>query len=695
MRANLESVEQLIVEQLRESDNNYYLVLDHNFFVKDVSLGFAKKLDRNLFDLYQLNLVDLPCQLIDSAYQPVDWSEHPLFTDYVQAGRSGRVNLTLVSFSGRVLSVIADVSFNDDLILILLNNNEESIGVGDRQRLLGEMFQASSNAIIILDANANIVQVNPAFERITGYSAGEVSGKNPSVISSGAHSTGFFKQMWQELEKNNGWQGVLINRKKSGELFSEYLKIQVIRGVDNRVLYYLGVFSEVSHETEVKKENNQLFELDVLTALPRRSLMVDRLEQALAYAKRHDCGVAVLYLDLDHFSSINENYGKETGDEIIKIVAERLHGAMRKENTLSRIGGDEFILVLRDLNAAFDLDEFVEGVIDTIQEPIEFGETNITVTVSLGIASFPKDDSSAEKLIRYANHAMGVAKSYGRACFAYHSGELEQERSKNLIARQITIEALKNDQYQLFAQPQFDLSKKSLYGLEFLLRWNSPDYGLVTPDKFLPDLKDKALLIQVDEWVVSKALGLIEDYFNDAGYNNINFGINLTPISLENESFHRWLEAKLLTVDPDISRRLEFEILETDALNNLDSVRSLIQRLEKFHVKFSLDDFGTGYSSLSIFNQLPVQSVKIDRSFVSQMVEDHRNLSLIKAICEMSKIFDRNVIAEGVEYQEQAQLLKNIGCSIVQGFGLFKPGPIEEVAKSLLRMEIPKEWLEG
>ncbi|TCS40673.1 putative bifunctional diguanylate cyclase/phosphodiesterase [Reinekea marinisedimentorum] len=692
MEFDLEPGERLIYEQLRQSSNMYYLVLDRELKVKDVSPGLVAALGRTLFDLYQVHIADLPLIPLTTDYDELDWSDHPLLTEFLSANQSGQTSLLIKTLAGTLLNLNVDVTCADDQFVLLFSHQKDIAPLQDRLQLFDELFASCSNAIVITNDKNEILQVNPAFHKITGYSEREVIGKTPSVLTSGAHGGEFYQDMWQSLKKKDFWQGVMINRRKSGELCSDHLKIRAVRGVDKNIIYYLGVYSEVVLSEQVEADKQLLTELDVLTALPKRTLLIDRLEQALAYAKRHDYGVAVLYMDLDHFSNVNDQFGKNFGDSVIKKIAERLHDVIRQGDTLSRTGGDEFVLVLRDLAMDFDLEKFVERVINTIEMPISIDQQDVVVTTSIGISRFPEDDASAEKLIRHANHSMGVAKSYGRASFVLHSGQLEEERSKNLVARQQALDALEQGHYELYVQPQFDLENRAIYGAEFLLRWNSPDFGLVTPDKFLPNLKDKNLLLKIDEWVVGQAMDIIEDHFSDDLFEKVSFGINLTPVSLQSERFHKWLEAKLLTVSPRVTRRLEFEILETDALQNLDSVRSLIFRLDKFNVRFSLDDFGTGYSSLSIFNQLPVHSVKIDRTFVNQMVDDYRNLSLIKAICEMSKIFNRNIIAEGVENKEQAHLLLNIGCSIVQGFGLHRPGPAEKVANNLKVMDIPSDW---
>jgi EAL domain-containing protein (putative c-di-GMP-specific phosphodiesterase class I) len=317
---------------------------------------------------------------------------------------------------------------------------------------------------------------------------------------------------------------------------------------------------------------------------------------------------------------------------------------------------------------------------------------NLNVTASLGVTSSPDDDSSASTLMRHAAHAMDIAKTEGRNCIVFYSTEKEKQKQLARAAKIAILDALDDDQMVLYVQPQFNLETNKVYGIEFLIRWLTDDGDLVYPDQFLNSQKDKELLTRVDMWVINQAISLLENDLCDVVLNGFKIGINLTPCSLQDSDFHVWLKNRFSTVSPDILNLIEIEILENDALENINALKALIDQLTPFGVEFSLDDFGTGYSSLSIFNQLPVKTIKIDRSFVRDMVEDLKNLSMVKAICEMSRIFGREIIAEGVEYKEQANLLSQAGCHIIQGYGIAHPMESSKFPKWLKESKFSKDW---
>ncbi len=690
--------ERYIFEQLTTAPEVLFLVLDHNKITQVVSPQFAKILGATVFELIGLKLTNLPLALLSDNHDIIGWQDTELWKQFeCQHDHSESVfrfqNLSDQSFIYRAKlkrhRVDGKVVFS-----IIFIDQKEMLPLEENQRLWQEVFNLSNEAIMLTDAQPAILKVNPSFVRISGYSVEEAVGQNPSFLSSGAHHGDFYSHLWKALREEGQWRGSIVNRKKNGELYSEFATISEIRNNLGQVTNYVSIFSKTSKDQQVDDHDDSLAtSLDVLTALPKRTILLDRLEQAIGYAKRHHLSVAILYVDLDHFSNINEQYGKPVGDKVIKTLSNRLLSAIRHDDSLSRYGGDEFVIVLRDLDRSFQLDDFIQRLMDKVGKATEVNDNLISLTASVGITQYPNDDTSAETLIRHADHAMSIAKSHGRSNFVYYSRKTEDERNRNLAVREQILRAVENDEFELYGQPQFDVSKGKLYGIELLLRWNSPVRGLLMPDDFLIGLKDKDLLNKIDRWVVKKSLHLIQSVFLDSKFNDIKVGVNLTPASLQDAKFHGWLERQLDKYSTDITRKIEFEILESDALDNLDIVRSLISKLEKYDVSFSLDDFGTGYSSLSIFNQLSVNSIKIDRSFISQMVEDHRNLSLIKAICEMSKIFERKIIAEGVEYSEQAQLLTHIGCNIVQGYGISRPIPILTLIDWLHNFKLDAEWV--
>jgi diguanylate cyclase (GGDEF)-like protein len=401
----------------------------------------------------------------------------------------------------------------------------------------------------------------------------------------------------------------------------------------------------------------------------------------------------VLYLDIDNFDVFNEQEGRETGDLVVKALVKRLKNGIRGADSLSRFGGDDFVIVLRDLDQYFNVHEFSERMLAQINVPIRIGEREFSITCSIGISIYPDSNGSAEKHIRNASHALNLAKSSGRARCVFFSQQKEEQRLKSYEARRNLLCAVENNELTLFAQPQLDIQRSKLFGIEILVRWQSPEYGLVAPDDFLNVVKDRDVLEKVDRWVVDHTMQALEAGLLSELSENDRVAINLTPASLQSDSFKEWVAARMAVSSADLVKRIDFEILESDALENMDQVNELIDVLRSFGVTFSLDDFGTGYSSLSVFNLLPVEHIKIDRSFVSQMLSDDKNKSLVRAICEISKVYNRQLIAEGVETSKQAEQLLSLGCHVIQGYGIAKPMPIALIGQWIKSLDVQHPWI--
>jgi len=692
------NIERILFEKLRASDAILHMALERDGTLFSVSQNCTSFFLKSSFDLVKQNFIDLPLMVVNDDGVLVSLSDHPLKemieTSELKSQFSVRFqNLDKVTYKFDIEFSVQLVDGRDVVILLLIDKSD-SLKLGALNNLYYQALNASHEAVVITDSTPEIIEVNPAFTLITGYEREEVIGKNPSILSSGAQNKHFYTEFWHTLKSEGCWQGAIINRKKSGELYSEQMSIQAVKDADGSVTNYLSIFTELTTRSkEMSPEEQRLASLDALTALPMRTILIDRLEQSIGYAHRHDLSVAVIYIDIDFLKAINDEYGHSIGDEVIKAVAKRLKVCIRSEDTLSRYGGDEFVLILRDLNVDFDLDQFINRLSYTIKTPIIIDDKEISITSSMGITRYPEDDSTAETLIRHADYSMGIAKAHGRSKHVFFSKKKEIDHAKANEERELLLTAIAQDELELYAQPQFDVRENRLYGLELLVRWNSPDRGLVYPDQFLNTLKDNDLLEQIDRWVVAKAVSIAGEKLGFILEDSVKIGINLTPASLQSKEFHEWANSILSVTDASIVKRIEFEIIENDALENLAQVVDLIAELKKYGVSFSLDDFGTGYSSLGIFNQLPVDTIKVDQTFVSQMVDDHRNLSLIKAICEMSRIFERNIIAEGVEVEEQASLLSNLGCDVIQGYGLARPMPIDNFVAWVEEFKLEEGWL--
>ncbi|MDX1472838.1 MAG: EAL domain-containing protein [Reinekea sp.] len=541
------------------------------------------------------------------------------------------------------------------------------------------VFDESNEAILVTDSSANILFVNPSFSAITGYQAEEVIGYNPAILSSGHQDADFYKAFWHDLKTHGRWVGDMVNRKKSGEVYSEQLTVKALKDVTGNITNYVAIFSELTKKTkESTQDSLPTNQVDILTGLPKRKALIASLGEAIAYAKSHHLKLAVIYIDIDQFERINQKYSVNQGDRILKRLAVRIHDHIRDEDILSRVGGDEFILVLRDLPQSFNIEDFCNRLSNIISQPLTIDTHTLSVTASVGIAYYPEDIGTAEQLIRHAMLAMSLAKTEGLSQVKFYSSLYEKQKLLANESRTAVLNAIENQEMRLYVQPQYDATNERLYGLECLIRWQQDANTLIYPDSFLNSQKAPDLLFAVDQWVVNKVINLMQNELRSAVEQGLKVGINITTYSMQDPNFHQFLNATLSKTDPAICRLIEIEILEHDAVNNLNLMQTFIESLRPYGVTFSLDDFGTGYSSLSIFNQLDVETVKIDKSFVQDMLIDEKNLSLVKTICEMSKIYDRQTIAEGVEQREQATLLTAIGCHILQGYGIARPMPVEE-----------------
>jgi diguanylate cyclase (GGDEF)-like protein/PAS domain S-box-containing protein len=694
----IEDFKSAIESALDESGQIHYILVDDGYSIRHISHSFVNLCGKKYFDLIHSQVNHLPLFVFQNEGEFISVAELDFFKRTFSASadsdsghyyhfRNGSGETYTLTLLKKTI-LIQNVQFH--LFLFIDQSINEQLR--ERSIIQRRMFEDSNEAIVITDPSPKILSVNRAFTQITGYEPEEAIGKNPSLLNSGYHSKAFFEKLWSRLLSEDRWSGKLVNRKKMGEIYSERSTIRAIRKNNGEICNFIAIFSEVSESDNKNETAKQSIKHDDLTGLPRKNIFEDRLEQSIGYAKRHKLTVAVLHINLDRFNMINTQFDTKVGDAVIRLVAKRINNHIRDVDTLARTGGDEYILMLRDLSSDFNIDDFGSRLLKVISDSKLPNIPNLSITASIGVTAFPDDESSASTLMRHAAHAMDIAKTEGRNCIVFYSTEKEKQKQLARAAKVAILDALEDDQMVLHVQPQFNLATQKVYGIEFLIRWLTEDGDLVYPDQFLNSQKDKELLTRVDRWVIDRAITLLEGELSEVVAQNIKVGINLTPCSLQDADFHQWLKSRFSTVSPSILNLIEIEILENDALENINALKALIDELTPFGVQFSLDDFGTGYSSLSIFNQLSVKTIKIDRSFVRDMVEDLKNLSMVKAICEMSRIFEREIIAEGVEYREQADLLSQAGCHIIQGYGIAHPMETSELPAWLKEGKFSKDW---
>lgn len=539
------------------------------------------------------------------------------------------------------------------------------------------MFEISQEAITITDADNNIIDVNPAFTRITGYSKDEVIGINPRLLGSGVHDHGFFEIVWKALAQEDSWRGEIWNRRKSGEIYPAMLSISLLRDSAGKAIRHIAVFSDISKLKEHEAELVRIAHFDALTNIPNRILLADRMQQAIAQTSRDQSMMAVCYLDLDGFKPVNDAMGHQAGDEVLIEVAKRIGITIRGGDTVSRLGGDEFVVLLLGISKGDECVAILERLLEVIAKPIAVNNSTASVSASIGVSLYPIDDEDPDTLLRHADQAMYVAKQSGKNRFHIYDVALDKSaRDQNVFLKGIR-HAIENNQFELHYQPKVNLSNKALVGSEALIRWRHPERGLLAPSEFLRFVENSDLDIAIGEWVIATALAQIH-HWQRIGLD-IEVSINISGYHLESLGFVEKLQQQLARY-PDLpSGKLQIEILETVALNDITVVQGIIESCRKIGVGFALDDFGTGYSSLSYLSALPVDALKIDQSFVRNMLDDKGDRAIVQGIIALATAFERQTVAEGIESLAHYQSLFDMGCQIGQGYGIARPMPAADL----------------
>ena len=546
----------------------------------------------------------------------------------------------------------------------------------ERIRLWAKVFDNTADGVLIADDKARIVAVNRAFERITGYAAGEVAGKNPSLLKSGRQDGAFYEQMWADLNAGRQWSGELWNRRKSGELYPQWLTISPVRDEQGSLTHYVGVFSDI---TAIKRSQEQLDFLahhDSLTGLPNRLLAMDRLEQALSRAGRDGSQVAVMFVDLDHFKNVNDTLGHHYGDQLLRAVSASLSEMARGSDTVARLGGDEFVAILERFDEALDASVVAERMLDVFRRPILLGDVEAVVTGSIGIALYPDDGRDIETLTRNADAAMYLAKREGRNGYRFYTPELTAQASERLQLESLLRMAIERDELRLHLQPQVSMNDRSLVGAEALVRWEQRDLGLVMPDRFIGLAEDTGFIHELGAWVLREACRQWRELATQ-GLVLGKLAVNVSAKQLDREDFVATVRDILAEsgVEPT---RIQLEVTESSLMESSAAMERL-EELRAIGVELAIDDFGTGYSSLAYLKRMPVQTLKIDRSFVRDIAVDVDDEAIAAAVIRLAQSLGMSVVAEGVETDTHSEFLVRHGCPIAQGYLYGRPVPMEEL----------------
>lgn len=549
-------------------------------------------------------------------------------------------------------------------------------------RVAAAVFEATSEGIMVTDPRVRIIQVNPAFTNTTGYTAEEASGQTPRLLHSGCQGRDFYGEMWEQLRQADSWEGEIWNRRKSGEIYPEWLHIDAIRDEEGELQYYVGVFSDASRHAEVRARLQHLAYHDVLTGLPNRQLLLEHLEHALGRAQRGH-GFALLYVDLDGFKDINDTLGHSVGDALLVAAARRLREGLREADVVARIGGDEFVILLPDIAE----EEAAAGVADKIQElfraPLEVEGREFHLRASIGISMAPRDGSSADALMVAADSAMYLAKDAGKGTYRFHSAEAHRRFSERVALVEELRAAIGRGELHIVWQPQVALEGGRIVGMEALARWHRADGEAVPPPLFIELAEHSGLIQDLGDWLIEVACRDLQQLDRASPDGSLRAALNFSPLQIGRGGARRLLDSlEDHGVDP---ARLELELTETQLALGRDGVMELLQTMGEAGVHIAVDDFGTGCSNIATIRQLPVQKLKIDRSFVQDLARGASDRTITSAMVNMARTLELSVVAEGIEEGEQHRLLREMQCHYGQGYLYSRPCLAEDLADVLRR----------
>ncbi len=538
------------------------------------------------------------------------------------------------------------------------------------------VFERSDEGIMVADARLRITRVNPAFCAITGYRPEEVIGHTPKLLSSGRHERSFYAAMWTALTQKGRWRGEIWNRRKNGEVYAEMLSINAVRDPHSgSVQHYVAVFTDISLLKQHAEEMQRLLHYDPLTGVPNRRLLTDRLQQGIVRAQRSGRALAVCLLDLDGFRHVNERHGEDLGNRLLVAVAEQLQQVLRPEDTLARLGGDEFVLMLSELSSTEEATQLLDLVLDALSRPCEVDGWKLQIGASIGVSLYPDDPSDPDTLLRHADQAMVQAKQAGRHRYQLFDPAAERRAQVQRELLQRLRDALTQGEFRLHYQPKVALADGRWIGVEALIRWQDSQRGLVPPGQFLPQIAGSAFEHELGDWVLDEAWRQAAAW--QAEGLGLVVGINLGAHQLLAPGFIERLRERLARHPELPPACIELEVLESAAIHDLEQAIEVMARCRELGLRFALDDFGTGYSSLTYLRRLPVDTLKIDQSFVLQMLDRDDDRSIVAGVVGLARGFGLHVVAEGVESLALAQALRELGCEAAQGYGIARPMPAE------------------
>lgn len=551
--------------------------------------------------------------------------------------------------------------------------------------LAQSVFENTAEGIVVTDERQIISSVNPAFSKITGYDFFEAKGSHLALLSSNEYDREFYKAVWKRILKDGFWQGEVWNRRKNGETYPALVHISKIVDSKNKIINYIGTISDITPIKHAQEKLEFMAHHDPLTLLPNRLLLEARLEHAIGWAKRGNFKIAVLFLDLDHFKDVNDAYGHYIGDEILVEVAKRFKNLLRGRDTVARIGGDEFVLVLEDIKEDSMVDKVVNKILKTLEEPFIVKDLTFNITSSIGVALFPEDGEDLHTLIKNADAAMYKAKELGRNRHSYYTTAITNRLFQKLNLENELREAIKQNEFILYYQPQIDMRSGEIWGFEALARWNHPKKGIIYPDIFMPLAESSKLILQIGKKLIESACFSAKK-INDLSSKRVKIAINISAVQMQHDDLYETIlnATSKANLNPSF---LELELTETYIMKNPNESAQIMQKLKNLGVTLAIDDFGIGYSSLSYLKLFPIDRLKIDKSFVRNIPKDISDIAISRAIIALAKSLGIGILAEGVEERAQEEFLIKEGCYLAQGYLYSKPKPLEQLIEKFIKKD--------
>ncbi|CAG1019900.1 partial putative signaling protein, partial [Burkholderiaceae bacterium] len=584
-------------------------------------------------------------------------------------------------------AIVAERNGHSEPVRILLTARDigEKRSAEERYQLSAKLFQHLHEGLLITDANQRVLDVNPTFCAITGYSREEVLGTVPAMMRPAPTGSAAERQqaaMRDSLQANGTWRGEFVDRRRSGESCTLQVTISAVQSSSGQLRFYAIALADITQAQAQREQLERQAHTDELTGLPNRSRLAQMLREAMRSSEREGFLLTICYLDLDHFKPVNDRFGHEAGDRLLVELAERLRRSLRHwasgDDTVARLGGDEFVLLLRTAT----LEEgrhAVERVMRNVSQPyaLGVGAGPVSVTASIGATVYPIDKADADTLLRHADHAMYGAKQAGRNGYLFFDAEHDRRTEQHFEALGRVQDALDSEQFALYYQPKVDMRLGKVLGVEALLRWKHPQHGVIAPAQFLPLIEHTGLSARLGDWVLQQGIDQLAKW-QRLGLD-MTVSVNISARHLQEPLFAKRLAGLLARHTTPVGQRLIIEVLETAALADVDYTCALMQECRELGVRFALDDFGTGYSTFTYLKRLPLDFLKVDRSFVHNMLTDRQDLAIVEGVIGLSETFGCKVVAEGVESGEQAQRLIELGCDVGQGNGIAEAMPVAEV----------------